>query len=338
MRVLIVKTSSLGDVIHTLPALTDAGCIYPDIRFDWVIEENFSEIPAWHPLVDKIIPMAWRRWRKNLFQLKTYREMKRFYQQLRSQSYDYVIDAQGLVKSGIITRFTRGLRCGLDRQSAWEPIANLAYQRHCAVNPDQHAVTRMRQLFAAALGYPAPDSAADYNIHIEAASDKKSIVFLHGTTWTTKLWPDEYWIQLAQLAVKQNYKIVLPWGNVVEKQRAEHIASVVSSPLITVLPPLNLANIGQVLMQAAAIVAVDTGLGHLAAAFEIPTISLYGPTSARLTGTEGTNQYHLQADFPACAPCLQRQCTYTGLAAAQPACLGSLTPEKVWNQLQGLLS
>ncbi len=339
MRVLIVKTSSLGDVIHTLPALTDAGRIHPDIRFDWVVEQSFSEIPAWHPLVDNVIPMAWRRWRKNIFSAQTWSELKQFYGHLRSKKYDLVIDAQGLIKSAVVTRLSKGVRCGLDYASAWESLASLAYQRRCTVNPEQHAVTRMRQLFAEALDYIVPKSVADYGLveRESISAHEKSLVFLHGTTWTTKLWPEGYWIEIAKYAILKMYNVILPWGNEQEKQRAERIAAAVSSDRVQVLPPLNLVNIGGILMKATAIVAVDTGLGHLSAAFSIPTVSLYGPTNPVLTGTCGKNQYHLSSHFPPCSPCLQRECTYTGPAAAQPACLGALTPELVWEKLQNVM-
>jgi heptosyltransferase-1 len=345
MRNLIIKTSSLGDIIHTLPAITDAVQAYPDIRFDWVVEENFAEIPAWHPAVEKIIPIAWRRWRKNLLKLKTYRELKIFNDQLKSTPYSRVIDLQGLVKSALVTRCasldSSGLRCGLNRQSARESLASLFYQRTYAVNPQQHAVTRMRQLLAAALDYPVPDTAPNYGIDItrfpsvpSVDQNKPNIIFLHGTTWETKLWPESYWIALAQQATKAGYTVLLPWSNDSERKRAERIAQI--SPLVSILPRLNLSEMASVLTRAQGIVAVDTGLGHLAAALGIPTISLYGPTNPNLTGTVGDNQHHFAAQFP-CAPCLQSKCTYTQLTDVFPACFGTISSNKVWIELNSLL-
>jgi len=151
VRVLVVKTSSLGDVLHTLPALTDAVQRRPGIRFDWVVEEAFAEVPAWHTAVDDVIPVALRRWKHRPLQVLRAGEPQAAVRQLRRHKYDLVIDAQGLLKSAVIARFARGPRAGLDRSSAREPVAAHAYHRKYAVPREQHAVQRVRQLFAAAL-------------------------------------------------------------------------------------------------------------------------------------------------------------------------------------------
>ncbi len=339
MKVLIIKTSSLGDIIHALPALTDAGQALAAVRFDWVAEQAFAEVPGWHPLVNKVIPVALRRWRKDPWQALKTGEWRQFRQQLQLEKYDYVIDAQGLIKSAFLTYFARGKRCGLDWHSAWEPLATLAYQHKYTVNPAQHAVMRVRQLMAQVLNYPLPDTIADYGIQREQLmpaimTEKNYLVFLHGTTWPTKHWPETYWQQLARLAVDAGLTIKLPWGNATEQERAQRIAQI--SPQIEILPKLNLAGIAGVLAGAKACVAVDTGLGHLAAALKIPTLSLYGPTNPQLTGTMGAYQTHLAADF-ICAPCLQKNCTYPGTHTVEPPCFGQLNPALVWQQLQPLL-
>jgi heptosyltransferase-1 len=205
MKVLLIKTSSMGDLIHTLPALTDAGHALPGIRFDWVVEDSFTDIPAWHPLVDKVIPVALRRWRKGVFSRATRTAWSDLRKELRANEYDLVLDAQGLVKSAFITLFTRGMNAGLDWGSAREPLASLVYQRKCTVNFYQHAVVRMRSLFSQALDYPLPETAPDFGLdrrqfnHVSAAmkAEGKYIVFLHGTTWTSKQWPESCWIKLA---------------------------------------------------------------------------------------------------------------------------------------------
>ena len=156
MRVLLIKTSSLGDVIHTLPALTDAMNALPGIQFDWVVEEGFAEIPTWHPAVANVIPVAIRRWRKNLWQTVKNGEWRRFKQRLRDTRYDLVIDAQGLLKSAWLTRYVKAPVAGLDKTSAREPMAARFYDRPYAVARGQHAVERLRQLFAQALGYRVP--------------------------------------------------------------------------------------------------------------------------------------------------------------------------------------
>jgi len=300
-----------------------------------VVEQPFSEIPRWHPLVKNVFPCAVRRWRKTWWKRDTRREFNTFKKQIQANQYDIVIDAQGLLKSAFITRLASGKRCGLNRLSAREPLAALFYNKKYHVPREQHAVTRNRQLFSLILNYPNPTSDINYGIdrqRLTAANQQDNyLVFLHGTTWPTKLWPNEYWERLGELAKPSGYKIKLPWGNAEEKQRAESLAAAHSH--MEVLPKLNLNEIAGVLAGAKAIVAVDTGLGHLAAALDIPTLSLYGPTNPLLTGTAGKQQQHLQSDF-ACAPCLQETCHFQGERTVEPPCFSSLPPEKVWHALQ----
>ncbi len=347
MRVLLVKTSSLGDVIHALPALTDAARAIPGITFDWVVEEGFAEIPTWHPAVGKVIPVAIRRWRKNIWQTIKSGEWRRFKQSLRAEKYDLVIDAQGLVKSAWLTRYVNAPVAGLDKNSAREPLASRFYQRRLAVARGQHAVERLRQLFAVALGYDLPKGLGDYGLDverlIELPRNKPYVLFLHGTTWDTKHWPEVYWRDLALRMADKGVEVRLPWGNPAEKARAERIANGLSNAVV--LPKLNLAGVARVLASASACVAVDTGLGHLAAALDVPTISLFGPTNPGLTGAYGKVQIHLASDFP-CAPCLQKKCTYQPTAQDQqrfdlksewPLCFTRLNPERVASRLSTLL-
>ncbi|MNF34236.1 Lipopolysaccharide heptosyltransferase 1 [compost metagenome] len=347
MRVLLIKTSSLGDVIHTLPALTDAARAIPGIRFDWVVEEGFAELPTWHPAVDKVIPVAIRRWRKNLWQTFKSGEWRRFKQRLRESRYDLVIDAQGLLKSAWLTRYVKAPVAGLDRNSAREPIASRFYQRRLAVARGQHAVERLRQLFALALGYDLPSGIGDYGLSrarlLEKPASLPYVLFLHGTTWDTKHWPEAYWRELAERLGQAGIEVRLPWGNLAEQQRAERIAQGLNNAVV--LPKLNLAGVARVLAGARACVAVDTGLGHLAAALDVPTLSLFGPTNPGLTGAYGRAQVHLASDFP-CAPCLQKKCTYQPTADDQrrfdlkrewPLCFTRLNPERVASQLAAML-
>lgn len=340
MRVLIIKTSSMGDIIHTLPAVTDAALLFPHIVFDWVVEENFAEIPGWHPRVAEIIPVAVRRWRKALFSRKTRQEWRLFRQVLRKNHYDLILDAQGLTKSAWLALNARGKRVGLNSRSSRDPLSALFYQRTYSVDPAQHAVARVRHLFSQALGYPNPVTAPDYGIPPSYFSNQKKpdpyLVFLHGTTWATKHWPEHYWIELAKKVADHGFKIKLLWGNPVEKERAHRIA--LHCPTAEILPRLSLKEIASVLSDAKAIVAVDTGFGHLAAALNVPTISLYGPTDPILTGAYGPSQTHLAVQFP-CAPCLGRECTFnqSALYPVNPPCFSTLTPERVWRTLRGFL-
>ncbi|QLH41394.1 MAG: lipopolysaccharide heptosyltransferase I [Coxiellaceae bacterium] len=340
MKVLVIKMSSMGDIIHTLPALTDAAAVYPHIEFTWLVEEGFAEIPQWHPQVKQIIPIAWRRWRKELRQAWHAGELKQFYQRLRAERYDRVIDAQGLIKSALVTRLARGLRCGLNWQSAWEPLASLAYQRRVSVKPAQHAIVRMRQLFSLALDYTSPMTVPDYGIKIaqpvldSVPLKQPYLIFIHGTAWATKQWPVGHWALLGNLATAAGYQVYLPWGNITEQQRAQAIAA--SNTAIQVLPKLALSDIAVLLQQAAGAVAIDTGLGHLAAALSVPTVSIYGATDPKEIGTVGEKQRHLQASFP-CSPCNQTRCSYRGASTVEPACYAEVKPELVWQTLLSLL-
>lgn len=330
MRVLVVKTSSLGDIIHTLPALTDAARALPDIVFDWIAEENFTEIPSWHPAVERVVPVAIRRWRKNL--LTTWRsgEYRACRRELNQRRYDCVIDAQGLFKSTWIAHWAGAPVIGLDKRSAREPLVSLTYQRKVGVSWRLHAVERVRILFAQALGYAVPTDTGDYGLdkarfgQPRPHGERRHVVFLHGTTRADKHWPESYWQQLCARVTQAGFDVVLPWGNDVERQRAERIAAVSSQA--RVLPRMSLEGLAAVLVQSAAAVAVDTGLGHLAAALDVPALSLYGPTSPALIGAYGRHQIHLSAKglpMPA--------------APVEPRAMAPLTPTVVWQALLPLL-
>ncbi|MDR0634464.1 MAG: lipopolysaccharide heptosyltransferase I, partial [Azoarcus sp.] len=355
--VLIVKTSSLGDVIHTLPAVTDAARALPGIRFDWVVEEAFAEIPAWHPAVGRVISVALRRWRRRPFAGDTRRQWRAFRAALAQSHYDLVIDAQGLLKSAWLASKVAAPVHGLDRRSAREPLASLAYAHRHAIARGRHAVRRVRELFAAALGYtPPPDALADddgaaradaaaYGLdraRISAGAPAPSesvppgLLFLHGTTWPAKHWPEDYWRELARLAGLAGWRIRLPWGNDAERARADRIAAEIENA--QVLPKLSLAGLAAELTAATACVAVDTGLGHLAAALDVPTLSLFGPTDPGFTGAWGHRQRRLATDMP-CAPCLRKTCRQPapdpGIA---PPCFARLPPARVWETLAAMIA
>lgn len=334
MRVLLIKTSSMGDVIHALPALTDAGKAIPGIQFDWMVENAFAEIPHWHPLVNNVIPVALRRWRKGIFSRETRTEWRQLRARLNEQQYDLILDAQGLVKSAFLSLFAKGVRAGLDFRSARESFASFAYQRKHTVNFYQHAVVRMRSLFSQALGYALPDAAPDFGIDLQQFkrenSEEKYVVFLHATTWESKQWPETYWKQLADLAASSGYRIKISGGNTEELARAKRIAE--HSIAVDALPRLSIAEMAQLLANSKAAIAVDTGFGHLAAALNLPTVSIYGSTNPEYTSAIGNQSIHLAANFP-CSPCIKRTCTYREPSDITPACYASVPPARVWAEV-----
>ncbi len=323
MKVLLVKTSSMGDVIHTLPAVSDAAAALPGIRFDWVVEEGMAAIPGWHPAVDRVIPIALRRWRRSPLAAWRRGEWREYRHALTARQYDAVIDAQGLLKSAILSALpARGPRHGYDRESAREPLAARFYQHRIRVPKDMHAVERSRHLLARALGYCVPEAMGDYRLRERFAATirPRSLVFIHATTWPDKHWPESYWSELAGMALADGWTIELPWGDEAGHARARRIAG--GRPGIEVLPRLGLEEIAQRLAGAAGIVSVDTGLSHLAAALDRPNVVLFGPTDPGLVGGYGRRQLCLRASE--CPPVETR---------TDPQIFAPLTPAIVWAHL-----
>lgn len=334
MKVLIVKMSSMGDVIHTLPAVTDARAALEEVDFDWVVEESFAGIAALHPGIRQVLPIEFRRWRQCPWQHRV--EFRRFCARLREQEYDLVIDAQGLIKSAVATRLARGVRVGFDWHSARESMASLAYTRRHHIDTGRHAIDRLRELFARALDYPVPSSPVDYGLASrERGSECRYILLVHGTSWPSKHWPTRYWEELARLVRADGYVPLVPAGSMDELQRASRIAA---GPPAEILDRLPFAALAERLRECAGAVAVDTGLGHLAAAFDVPMVSLFGPTDPALTGPRGPRQTTLQGDHLPCIPCLNRTCRFDDDGGPYPPCFDRHTPAQVWQTLREQLA
>jgi heptosyltransferase-1 len=346
-HVLVVKTSSMGDVIHTLPAITDARSMMPEITFDWVVEEAFQDIPASHPAVNEVIPVAMRRWRRNITLALLGDEFRQFRATLKRCPYDLVIDAQGLMKSGLITRWAGSRSAGLDWRSAREPLCSLFYHRKVEVPRNRHAVERTRSLFAGALEYRVPGGVGRFGLRADTIAldeglqeycHERQILFIHSTTWQSKLWPVEYWKQLAEQVVDSGYHVLLPWGDESEKQQAEAIADGKSG--ISVLPRLKLQELMGILAATHGVVSGDTGLGHLAIACGVPTVAVYGPTDPGLTGIYGADHRNLVSDHLPCIPCKKRKCKFAGTSTSgsiYPPCFTPLTPALVWSELSEII-
>ncbi|MBK7416220.1 MAG: lipopolysaccharide heptosyltransferase I [Dechloromonas sp.] len=290
MRILIVKTSSLGDVIHNLPVVSDIHQHFLDAIIDWCVEESFAAIPRLHPGVNEVIPVALRRWKKNLLCRQTWQEVKVFRQSIARQHYDLVLDTQGLLKSALITRQARGVKCGYDANSAREPIAARFYDRCYAVSKTVHAVTRNRLLAAAALSYVADP---EMNFGISAPSTvtnwlpaTRYVVLLTATSRNDKLWPESHWQELAKHLKAQGFNAVFPGGSKPERERAARLAAALPGAIAA--PTLSLPELAGLLARASAVVGVDTGLSHLAVALNVPTVAIYTATDPALTGVFGS--------------------------------------------------
>ena len=292
-RILFVKTSSLGDVVHNCPAVTDVARHVPGAVIDWVVEESFAEVVALHPHVRRVIPVAIRRWRGAALGAQTWSEFRAFRAALRSERYDAVIDSQGLIKSALIAAFAIGPKHGFDSASMREPFAARLYGARHAVSAALHAVERNRWLAAAALGYRA-EGPCDYGLRVTSeppapglatASSSASppyAVLLTMTSRDDKLWPEEHWRSLGGALANRGVHSVLPWGTEEERHRCARIATAI--PGAVVPRRMSLTELASLLREARCVVGVDTGLAHLAAALDLPVVGLYCGSDPVLTG------------------------------------------------------
>ena len=293
MHILIVKTSSLGDVIHNLPVISDIRRNIPDATVDWCVEESFAAIPRLHPGIGQVIPVALRRWRRQLFNAGTWREIRAFRSAMQADCYDAVIDTQGLLKSALVACQAQGPLAGYAADSARESLAVRFYDSRFSVPKHAHAVVRNRQLVAAALGY-TPEGAPDYGIaappmQFDWLPAVRYIVFLTATSRNHKLWPEAHWTKLGQQLQGLGYRVLLPGGSVAERKRAERLAATIPDAIAA--PSLAIGELASLLGGAQAVVGVDTGLCHLAVALERPTVALFTATDPGLTGVLGSGYY-----------------------------------------------
>jgi heptosyltransferase-1 len=288
LNILLVRVSSLGDVLHNLPIVADILRHHPDATIDWVVEEAYVSLVRLNPHVGRIIPFALRRWRKSLGKKETRDQIRTFFKTLREQQYDYVIDPQGLLKTGIIMGAARivrgGSKIGLANGSVgsgYEGISRLFHTRSVKVEPHSHAVAFGRLMAAAAFGYQI-DGAPDFGL---PAPDKRNLpawmpaeeyaVFFHGTSRDAKKWASANWIAAGQALAPM--PVLLAWGSPAEKQEAETIAA--GLPNASVLPKLSMDEAVTLARNAALVMGVDTGLTHISAAFVRPTVELFCDTA-----------------------------------------------------------
>jgi len=284
--ILFVKTSSLGDVIHQMPALTEARRHFPDARLAWAVEEAYAPLVRHHLAVADVIPVALRRWPWRLYRPATWQEMSQADRRLRERAYDAVIDTQGLFKSAAVVWRARGRKHGYDSTSIKEKAATMFYDVRHRVPRDLHAVERNRILTGLALGY-APEGRPDYGLDRDVWRDSGPpyAVLLHGSARAEKEWPVAHWIELGRWLSRNEVDLVLPWGNEREHRRAIQIAEALSRARVT--ERMTLDAVARLIGGARFVIGVDTGLLHLAAALAVPLIAIFGGSEPRLTAPIG---------------------------------------------------
>jgi len=296
-RILLVKTSSLGDVVHNFPVATDLRAHFPHAEIDWAVEASLSELPALHPAITQVIPVEPRRWRRALLSPATWQEISALRKLLSGRAYDAVIDTQGLIKSALIARLAPGMRYGLDWTSAREPLRPF-YDRTFHVSWNLHAVERNRLLAAQSMSY-ACDAPAQYGVAapsqqggapewMQPIAVKPYAVLLHGTSAPAKLWPEHQWVKLGDHLQHVGLTPVLLWGSDDEQLRSERIVKILKHAIVA--PRLPLSEIAALLAHAKAVFGVDTGLTHLAVALGRPTIGIYCATDPTATGLYGSDR------------------------------------------------
>jgi len=310
----------MGDLMHALPALTDAAKKIPNIEFDWVVDENFSEVPLWHPKVKSIITTNHRSWKKNIFSTSLISELRTIKSRLNNINYDAVVDMQNNLKSAAISFLVKDFVHGLDKASAREYPSHLAYKFTYEISKKNHAISRQRQLLALSLNYEFDVQNIDYGIQKDKFErpnlelPDKFLFLVHNASWPTKMWSISRWQELIKLINKQGYMAILPSGSTKELERAQEIASVSEEALA--IPTQSLNKTAFIIENATGCICSDTGLAHLSAMLGKPSVTLYSVTDEKLIGTRGNNQSHIIS------------------ADSQ---INNITPQRVWDELRLLI-
>ena len=278
-ELLVVRPSSLGDVVYALSIVPDILRQRPGTAIDWVAESGFVQLVEMCPDVRRIVPFALRRWRKAPLAPRTWREIATFRRDLRATRYGVILDLQEQLKGALIARMGRGRRHGFDRASIREPLATLFDDVHHRVPRDLHFVHRARRLAGGAFGY-VPEGLPRWNFRVPATRaplpERPYVVVLHATSRDDKLWPEANWRGVLDAWHRAGYASVLPWGSAAEHARSERLAHGIGGAIVPGW--LSLQEVAAILARATLAVGVDTGFTHLAAALGTPTVALFNAT------------------------------------------------------------
>lgn len=345
MRVLIVKVSALGDIVHALPVLDYLHQVTPGIEIDWIVEEGNREVLEGHPLISEVHVVKTRTWRKALLSRQTWREMSLVRRKLQDARYDIVFDLQGNFKSGLITWLSGcGRRYGFDRVDVREPLNLLFTNNHVPLRrQDYHVSSRALRVVSVPFGrdyaamtlstdiHTSPEDDASAEALFATLSDGLIFVFHLGTTWETKLWHEQGWIELGHrtLARFPDSTILFSWGNEREREAAERVMTGIGRGA-RILPKLALKGLIAILKRADLVVGGDTGPVHIAAAVGTPTVSFYRVTDPKRNGPRGEGHIHVQSSF-LCRGCLRKDCD------RDRACRESIRPEAIMLAIEKML-
>lgn len=347
MKILIVKLSSLGDVLHLFPAVSDLRRTFPDAELHWLVEPAFAEAVAWHSAVNKVITAPLRAHKTAWWKIPALLAKLRV--QLRAEKYDIVLDAQGLLKSAILARLAGTAVFGFAAGSAREPLAARLYKKTAIVADGLHIIEKNRQLVAEAFGADISQQ-ADFGLAelrlsciqaglpgaLKEIAVEPYMVLLHGTTWSSKYWPEASWLELIALFSRQGWRCLLPWGNEEERQRAVRLQAA-GGEYAQVLPKLSLADLINVLLHARSFVSVESGIGHIAAALDVPGVMLHGPTDPGYSGIFDKRCKHITSGIY-CSPCFKRDCPRIKNDIEIPPCQLAIGPLQVYQQCASLLA
>ena len=347
MKILVVRLSSLGDILHLFPAVSDLRRHFPDAEIHWLVEPAFSELAGWHSSIDKVIAAPLRSHKKIWWKIPAL--LYKLRQELESENYNIVLDAQGLLKSAFLARLAGTDIYGFDAGSAREPLASWFYKKTAKVPKGLHVIEKNRQLVAKTLAaditLPADfglgkfrhlQMQAEVSGALKAIIDRPYLVLLHGTTWNSKYWPESSWEELIRLLSQQGTRCLLPWGNEDERFRALRLQAA-GNGQAEVLPRMALAELASVLLHARAFVSVETGIGHLATILDVPGVMLHGPTDPDYSGILGKACKHITSGLY-CSPCFLRNCPRIQTSREIPPCQQEIRPMQVYEQCMALIT
>ena len=326
-KILLVKFSSLGDVIHSFPAVSEM--IEKGYQISWAVEEAYAPLVSQYPNVKEVIAVPLRRLVKESKFWFLSKEWKEVQGKIKAEKYDKIIDAQGLIKSAIFSSLCRGEKNGYNRQSVREGFASFFYDRRYFVDKNLHASERTRILCSKALDYRLPLFKPENYPILKWQGGSKNLFFFHGTTWVSKTLPFNTWKQIADFAKISGYKIKVFYSNANEKLFCE-VLSKTHDVLIS--PPKTIWQIAQELENAAGVIGVDTGLTHLSDNMGVPTLGIFGATDANLVGLRGKHS----ANLSVLTPCKCKDCTQHGAEVAN-SCMSQFSAYEIWDQWTSLI-